>query len=170
MILRNIYTQETVIPSRIGNRDNVTWENSQDILLPAGWRVMPEPPEVAEGYTRIFSATPIEGDGINGQWLCVDRLTSEIEAERKAQELLENGERWAYENAYLTMCDQLTGGTEHVKLGFAELQTIITNMQATDPMTAMTLALQLLTLNAALVRCGGTLWWDNCTWHPEVAT
>jgi hypothetical protein len=99
-----------------------------------------------------------------------DEIRQALEAEQKAQELAINGERWAYENEYLTMCDQLTGGTSKTKLGFAELQTIITAMQATDPQTAMVLALKLLTLNAALVRTGGVMWWDDCKWHPEVAS
>jgi hypothetical protein len=37
-------------------------------------------------------------------------------------------------------------------------------MQSTNPEMAMGLALQLLTLDAALKREGGLQWWDQCVW------
>lgn len=133
-------------------------------LLAFGWRdEIPQPP-IAEGYTRIW-ATYHEGDGIIGQWDVVDRPTSEIEAESRAADLALNGTRYALQNQYLSLCDQLTGGTTHAKLGFAELEAIIKGLMATDPSTAVALSLQLLTLNAALVREGGVNWWDGCAWR-----
>lgn len=88
-----------------------------------------------------------------------------IEAANATADLASNGTRYALQNQYLALCDQLTGGTNHVKLGFAELQAIIENLMASDPNTAVAFSLQLLTLNAALVREGGINWWDNCEWR-----
>jgi hypothetical protein len=52
----------------------------------AGYRVMPDPPPVQDGYTRV-SIIPIEGDGVKGAWEVVDRLTSDIEAEQLAAKM-----------------------------------------------------------------------------------
>lgn len=70
------------------------------------------------------------------------------------------------ENRFLNMCDTLTGGTNHVRLGFAELGVIIEGM--TNQNELVMCALQLLTIDAQAKREGGLLWWDTCTWHPEV--
>lgn len=77
--------------------------------------------------------------------------------------------RWAYENSYLSMCDQISGQTNHVKLSFLDLTTALNALQATNPMLAISTSLQLLTLDAALKRFD-IKWWDTCTWHPEIVT
>jgi hypothetical protein len=69
------------------------------------------------------------------------------------------------ENRFLGMCDELTGGTNHVKLGFAELQGIIELIPDTNAVVMVTL--QLLSIDAQAKREGGLLWWDGCAWHPE---
>jgi hypothetical protein len=150
-------------PNVIGNTVNASPAQAQA----AGWRDVPEQPDIAAGYTRISAAFG-EGDGVTGAWTVVDRLTSEIEAEAAAADLAANGTRYVLENQYLTMCDQLTGKAAHEKLGFAELQAIIEGLMASDPNTAVVLSLRLLTLNAALVREAGVQWWDGCRWHQEV--
>ena len=68
------------------------------------------------------------------------------------------------QNKYLSMCDQLTGSTNHIKLGFTQLEQIVEGIAATNASTSTMLSLRLLTLNAALVREGGVNWWDNCEW------
>jgi hypothetical protein len=127
-----------------------------------GYRLVPVMPLVQDGYTRV-SHTLVDDDGEWGKWEVVDRPTADIEAEQRAADLAANGTRYALQNQYMTLCGQLTGQAP-CKLGFAELQAIITAMQATDPATAMGLALQLLTLDAALKREGGLQWWDQCVW------
>jgi len=69
------------------------------------------------------------------------------------------------DNKFLSMCDILTGGTNHAKLGFAELGVIIEGMTNQNEMVMVTL--QLLTIDAQAKREGGLLWWDDCAWHPE---
>jgi hypothetical protein len=52
----------------------------EEYKLAAGYRHIPEPPTVAEGYQRV-SATLADDDGRNAKWVVVDRLTSDIERE-----------------------------------------------------------------------------------------
>ena len=120
-------------------------------------------PALPEGHT-LTSARWVDDDGTNGKWVIETRPTAEITAEQYAADLAANGTRYALQNQYLALCDQLTGGTNHVKLGFSDLEAIVKGLMATDPNTAVALSLQLLTLNAALVREGGVQWWDNCEW------
>ena len=138
--------------------------NDTAAKLADGYRFMPEPPIPQDGYTRV-SMTPVEGDGTNGAWEVVDRPTADIQAEAQAADLAANGTRYALQNQYMALCGQLTGQAP-CKLGFAELQGIVEGMMATDPTTAMGLAVRLLTLDAALKREGGLQWWDNCEWTP----
>lgn len=129
----------------------------------AGYRIVPPLPEVPDGFTET-SCVLGDGDGVTGAWIQTVRPTADIEAEAQAADLAANGTRYALQNQYLALCDQLTGGTNHVKLGFSDLEAIVKGLMATDPNTAVALSLQLLTLNAALVREGGVKWWDNVEW------
>lgn len=70
------------------------------------------------------------------------------------------------ENAFLDMCDALSGGTSHQKLDFDTLNIIINSIP--DPDTKFTAALNLLAIDSKLKREGGLLWWDTCEWHPEI--
>ncbi len=170
---RNILTGETTLPTQLNGRQNVTWENSQEELVAAGWRIEPGAPELATNMTRI-SKTFIEGDGVTGAWEVVDRLTSEIDAEAAAAQAQAEIDRQAAksdalkhtETEYLTICQQLTGS--RAKLGVSELEAIITGLMATDPNTAVALTLRLLTIDAAGKREGGLQWWDDIHDHAEV--
>jgi hypothetical protein len=79
--MRNIHTQSETIPSQI----NGTYPPTTDQLLAAGYRLTPDVPPVADGYTRV-SIRLVEGDGVTGQWEVVDRPTADIEAEAAAAE------------------------------------------------------------------------------------
>jgi hypothetical protein len=70
------------------------------------------------------------------------------------------------ENKFLSMCDMLTGGTSHAKLGFSDIQMAID--QIADPATKMMISVQLLAIDAEAKREGGNLWWDDCTWHADI--
>lgn len=69
------------------------------------------------------------------------------------------------ENAFLTMCDTLTGTNTHTKLGFEEIKTIIFSLPTEQQLV---LSVQLLSIDAELKREGGNLWWDTCEWHKEI--
>lgn len=169
----NINTQETVIPSRIGNRDNVTWENSLDLLIGLGWRIQPVLPLVMEGFERL-SITYIDGydniaTAIYTDTLIQDRLDKE-EAERiAAEEQRQLNKSLALkqtENAFLLLCEQLIGSK--TKQGFDELNTVIKQLMSTNPSLAIQLSIELLSVDAAGKRCGGLLWWDDVIWHQEI--
>lgn len=161
--MKNIYTQSELVPDWIDG----TYPPTREQLMAAGWREVPELPPLPDGYTRI-AAKLVEGDGVTGAWQVTDRPTADIEAEARSADLAANGTRYALQNEYLALCDQLTGGTAHAKLGFEQLEGIIRGLMQTAPQTAVALSLQLLTLNAALVREGGINWWDNCVWTEGV--
>ena len=142
---------------------NGVYNPTDEMKYAAGYRIVPPLPEVPDGFTET-SCVLGDGDGVTGAWIQTVRPTADITEEERQADLALNGVRYTLQNQYLTLCDQLTGGTNHVKLGFAELEAIVKGMMATDPNTAVALSLQLLTLNAALVREGGINWWDNCEW------
>jgi len=86
--IRNIITQDestTTAPHRIGATVNVTWENSQDLMQAAGWRIKPAMPPIADGETRI-AATFMDDDGTSGKWEVTDRLVAEVNAEAEQAE------------------------------------------------------------------------------------
>jgi hypothetical protein len=68
------------------NPHNGIYNPTIEQLIPDGFRVMPELPPIADGYTRL-SIKAVEDDGYNGKWEVIDKLTSEIEAEAKAARL-----------------------------------------------------------------------------------
>jgi len=69
------------------------------------------------------------------------------------------------ENAFLSMCDQISGGTSHIKLGFAALEQLILQLPSEQQILV---SVRLLAIDAELKREGGNLWWDDCAWHPEL--
>lgn len=156
--MKNIHDQ-TYSP----NPFNGIYNPAAEMLYESGYRIMPDVPPIADGYQRM-SITAIEGDGVHGQWLVVDRLASEVAEESRLADISANLTRYTLQNQYLSLCDQLTGKTTHEKLGFAELEAIIASLMDSAPDQAVALSLKLLTLNAALVREGGVAWWDNCEW------
>lgn len=80
--MRNLDTQSTEIPAKIGNIQSP----NEETLIGLGWRYEPAVPAVAEGYVRQ-SIRLVEGDGVTGAWEVVDRLQSEIAAEAAAARL-----------------------------------------------------------------------------------
>ena len=74
-----------------------------------------------------------------------------------------------YENAFFDLIDELLVLVDDPqdptpKLGFPELQALIAQVQSVDPMAAVNLSLNLLTIDAALKRYD-MLWWDNAVRH-----
>ena len=128
----------------------------------------------AAGYMRVSGIewTNVGTPQVAGVYQ--DRLTSEIDAEAAAAQAQAEIDRQAAksdalkgaENSYLNICQQLTGKRD--KLGFAELEAIVSSLMATDPNTAVALTLRLLTIDAAGKREGGLKWWDDIQYHAEV--
>ena len=129
-----------------------------------GFRIMPDAPPLAEGYTRI-SITPADLDGIHGQWVVVDRLTSDIEAEEAAANKAAHLDRWILENAFMMVCQQYFGTPG--KRGTKELLGKAFELMEMDAKAAMTAFAVVIGLDKELVRAGGDLWWDGCEWHDD---
>ena len=49
----NVITKEEILPTCIGNTQNVTWENSRELLKSIGWRIRPELPAPEDGFERV---------------------------------------------------------------------------------------------------------------------
>lgn len=166
---RNIHTQETQIPSRIGPTAGVTWENSSQVLRDIGWRIEPPIPPVPDGFVRV-SIRLVEGDGELGAWEVRDRPTSEIEAEQYAADLTANGARYVLENQYLILCDvlrQALGQTAtQRKLGFEELPGMMLAVKAANHAAYEKLRDAMDMINSALIRYD-VRWWDAAAWHPQ---
>lgn len=84
---QNIITGAKGLPERLGNTEHPTFEQ----CIPAGWRIEPTLPPVADGYERL-AVTYIEGDGTNAvavyqDTLIADRLAAEAAAASNAVRL-----------------------------------------------------------------------------------
>jgi hypothetical protein len=79
---RNINTQATGLPERLGNTERPTFEQ----CLSIGVRIEPEIPPVAEGYVRQ-SIRLVEGNGTTGKWQIVDIAQAQLDAEAAAARL-----------------------------------------------------------------------------------
>jgi len=97
---------------------------------------------------------------------CPSALDAAIwaEADRQARKPLALR---SLENNFLQLCDALTSGHSHARLGFDELEIVV--VQILDVNRRVQLSLQLLALDARGKREGGLTWWDDCVWHPELA-
>jgi len=72
----------------------------------------------------------------------------------------------AVENNFLALCDSLTSTTSHTKLTFAQIASIGDAM--TDQALHISIAIQLLSIDAEGKTLGGLSWWYDCAWHPEI--
>lgn len=155
----NIDTQSTEIPNRIG----ATMTPDFDTLKYYNWRIADETIPLEEGYERKWIQDP---DNTFGAIPIDTSIAERLERER-LQNVEANRERWTLENQFIELCDQLTNRSSHMKLGFPELNAIITQSMEVDQSMAIKASLTLLMLDAALKRYE-MLWWEKCEWHPEV--
>lgn len=102
----------------------------------------------------------------------VENVWVEMSAEEKAAvDVAEEAARQAAksttlknaENNFLSLCDLLTSSTNHVKLGFAEINALIDSLPQEQQVI---IGIKLLAVDAEAKREGGLKWWDDCTWHP----
>ena len=167
-ILTQVETDEC--PSVVGATLNPTWEQ----LKEAGYRRLTLEDTVPEG----FRAAAWRYDDVDGE-TCRKTLVSSVNvadeaaaaeaaaaAAEIARQLAKPMALKGAENVFLGLCDQLEGRTTHEKLGFDELDAMVSGMS--DQMAAAALGLKLLEVNAECVREGGVKWWDDCVWHPEI--
>ena len=168
-MLKNIYNNAMPVPTEWESTQNITEQNSWDLLQRLGFRRVPEQPALAEGYVRT-SAVLVEGDGEWGVWEVVDKTHAQIDQEAAEAEIARQAAKpdalKAVEVRFLDLCQTLTGSRE--KAGFAALSDIIEQLMLADPQTATAASLRLLAIDAEGKREGGLHWWDDCADHPEV--
>lgn len=110
---------------------------------------------------------------VDGIWVELTQEEKDIVDQNEAivaEESMQNNKPLALkkaENNFLLMCDLLTGSTEHNKVGFADLNTIIEAIS--DDGTKLMTAVKLLAIDAECKREGGLLWWDTCKWHNDIS-
>ena len=99
-------------------------------------------------------------------------LAADSAAKDAARQASKPDERKQYENRYFELSstvlaaagDPRASETPAPKLGFMELSDLIRTIQATNAMGAVSLTLELLTVDAALKRFD-QLWWDDVAVH-----
>jgi len=169
--MKHIITQQdwTEHASQELSRVTGTYPPTEEQKRAAGWRDVPEQPPLEAGYTRV-SSTFGEGDGVTGAWECVDRLTSEIEAERYGADLAANGERYVLENQYILLCDVLRQALGQApnqqKLGFDVLPVMMLTLKAVNKDAYEKFRDAMDMLNSALIRYD-VRWWDGAVWHAQ---
>lgn len=128
----------------------------------AVWPVTLELP----GYDMVIDAGVLREKTAEEKQAYVDaKAAAEVSAEA-ARQLAKPLVLKTAENNFLAMCDALTGGTSHTKLGFADLNAIISAIP--DPGVMGLTAIRLLAVDAEAKREGGLKWWDDCTWHADI--
>lgn len=150
------------------NPYNGIYNPPADLLYQDGYRIMPEQPPIADGYTRI-SATLIEGDGINGVWECIDCLTSDIEQEQQQSDLILNAELYKWENRTIQFLRRIGAILPDAVSAPENIATIIEeqlyNLSQDETKSAQYVALvtRAAMLREQIERYGGTL--SKITWH-----
>lgn len=129
------------------NLDLIEISSFEGVTTITKWDIPDIPQPTQE---QLDAITDIEADGF-------------AEGQRQSQKSIELK---TTENAFLNLCDTLTGSQD--KLGFPELETRLTNLMVIDEKTAILLSLKLLSVDAAGKRYGGLLWWDDCVWHSDI--
>ena len=105
-------------------------------------------------------ATPAELDEVATATATAEALAETTRQEAKSASLK------AVENNFLALCDSLTSTTSHTKLTFAQIASIGDAM--TDQALHISIAIQLLSIDAEGKTIGGLRWWYDCAWHPEI--
>ena len=97
----------------------------------------------------------------------VTAVHAAVDAEEADRQLAKLDDLKRAENAFLALCDSVTGQTTHIKLSIPQLNAI--GATITDPQVKAGMTLTLLAIDAQLKTMVGNGWWFDCQWHPEVA-
>ena len=172
MIYDNIITGEMncILPNPL----NATFNPTMEQYNAAGYREQVSIDNPIEGF-RVVKYAVQEIDSTTCKLIVAEQVN--IAEEQAAQEAARIAAEQArqdaksltlktVENTFLLMCDQLTGVTTHTKLGFDQINAVISGL--TDQNQAVMLSLKLLEIDAEAKREGGLLWWDTCTWHSDI--
>lgn len=101
---------------------------------------------------------------VSGEWVAL------TDAEKLDIAVSTNSGVYAYQNAFLMICDTLSGTNTHEKLSFEAIPVYLKPLKASNREQFDALKDALSTINMALVEKAGTKWWTTCVWteHPTV--
>jgi hypothetical protein len=176
---RNLETQSADVPAVLGATVNPV--TNEAIMHANGWRRGPRlPPDPLPGRVRRAEWAPRfvqdPADPIAGIWQIDDKTEAEAAtwfaeqaAAAEAADLSANRTRYAYENAFLLVCEVCYGTRE--KRGTADLlQAMHTKMAGAGDLAAFqALAAGMgvvFAIDAELKRYDSR-WWDTVTWHDN---
>jgi hypothetical protein len=92
----------------------------------------------------------------------------EYETAKTMQDLAENGGIYAYQNAFLLLCDNVKGTNTHEKLSFESLPPILKAIKKGGEKARFDdLRDAFSTVNQALIKKAGLNWWDTCVWNDN---
>jgi len=163
-------TEVAALPHVLGATINPNW----DQLKAAGYRQLTSEDSPSAGCrVTVWRYDDVDGEtarkvkvtevNIAEEAAAAEAARIAAEAARQAGKSLEQK---TAENSFLSMCDTLTGTTNHVKVGFNELNSMVQSI--TNQTQVITVALQLLAINSECQRTGGLAWWNDVSWHPEL--
>ena len=121
---------------------------------------LPTIPEGVELLAWNGSEIVEAGASVLAALAAAQNLTETTRQEAKSDSLK------AVENNFLALCDSLTSTTSHTKLTFAQIAAIGDAM--TDQALHISIAIQLLSIDAEGKTVGGLLWWFDCAWHEDI--
>jgi hypothetical protein len=170
--MKNIIDNSLPFPTQIGDRVNITPENSRDLLLSLGWRIGDDNVPPLDADKKRVSSTWVEGDGINGQWFVVDRLISEIDAEVAQADLIAHQELYLWENRTIQFLRRIGVMAADAVIAPDNVEKIIEerlyalSQDQSQAQTYVALVTRAATLRDQIVRKGGAL--QAIKWHPEI--
>jgi hypothetical protein len=97
---------------------------------------------------------------------------AQAQAQAYAADLVANRKRYVYENAFILLCDMLSGQTTHTKLDEDVFPVAMATLKAQNE-SAFDNATDMFTfLDSRLSKLAGPNWWDTCVYRdvPELVT
>jgi hypothetical protein len=170
----HIDNPQTVIDTAANppQRDNLEnwWRNASEAeKLAAGFRPFDGLATAPEGERIVTVHT--EHDDLHA-WEVIDatvNLATEAAA-KQASDFAANAERYSYGNAFLLLCDAVTGKTGHAKLSFEALPGVLLAIKAASRERYEDLRDAFDLINSACFKKFGLDWWDSVVWieHPAI--
>jgi hypothetical protein len=156
------------IPAHLPNCENWAANATTEQILAAGYR--PYTPATPPDGERI-TESHIEHDAWRA-WQVIDATANILEEAEAAAaaEFANHSERYSYGDAFLLLCDRVTGKADHARLTFEELPARLLAIKAANREQYEDLRDAFDLINSACFKKFGLDWWDSCVWidHPVI--
>lgn len=101
---------------------------------------------------------------VSGEWV------AKTPADLNAADIAVNGGAYAFQNAFLLLCDTAAGTNTHEKLAFETLPPVLKAIKKGGNKALFEdLRDAFNTVNQALIKKAGINWWDTCVWNTNAA-